>query len=112
MAKQKHPKYYSRKFLNKSKGTALIEASVDICAYSMGGTICISDCYRKVELDMHIYDKQSFKEKSEKINLLIKELSLFKDFIDNNANYFFELKANNKDSKKSILEMLNEDEDD
>jgi len=112
MAKQKHPNYYSRKFLNKGKGTALIESSVDICAYSMGGTICISDCYRKVELDMHIYDKKSFKEKSEKLNLLIKELNLFKDFINNNADYYFELKEKNKGGKKSILEMLNEDEDD
>lgn len=112
MAKQKHPKYYSRKFLNKGRGTALIESSVDICAYSMGGTVCISDCYRKVELDMHIYDKKSFKEKSEKIDLLIKELSLFRDFINNNANYYFELKEKNKDGKKSILEMLDEDEDD
>jgi len=112
MAKTKHPNYYSRKFLNKGKGTALIESSVDICAYSMGGTICISDCYRKVELDMHIYDKKSLKEKSEKLDLLIKELNLFRDFINNNADYYLELKEKNKGGKKSILEMLNEDEDD
>jgi len=110
MAKQKHPKYYSRKFLNKSKGTALIEASVDISAYSMGGSICISDCYRKVELDLHIYDKKSFKEKSDKLNLLIKELILLKEFIDNNSDYYFELKLKNKD--KSLLSILDEEDDD
>jgi len=110
MAKQKHPKYYSRKFLNKSKGTALLEVRADITSYSIDGTICILDCYRKVELDMHIYDKKSLKEKSDKLDLLIKELNLFKDFINNNTAYYFELKEKNKD--KSILSMLKEDEDD
>jgi hypothetical protein len=110
MAKQKHPRYYSRKFLNKSKGTALIESSVDISPYSMDGTICISDCYRKVELDMHIYDKKSLKEKYDKLELLIKELTLFKDFIDNNADYYFELKKNNKPN--SLAALLSEEDDD
>jgi hypothetical protein len=110
MAKQKHPRYYSRKFLNKSKGTALIESSVDISPYSMDGTICISDCYRKVELDMHIYNQQSLKEKSHKLDLLIKELTLFKSFIDNNANYYFELKKNNKPN--SLAALLSEEDDD
>jgi len=88
----------------------MIEIRADISAYSMDGTICISDCYRKSELDMHIYDKKSLKEKSDKLDLLIKELTLFKKFIDNNADYYFELKANNKD--KSLLALLHEDEDD
>ena len=110
MAKTKHPSYYSRKFLNKTKGTAMIEIRADISAYSIDGTICISDCYRKSELDMHIYDKKSLKEKSDKLDLLIKELTLFKEFIDTNADYYFELKAKNKD--KSLIELLNEDEDD
>jgi hypothetical protein len=110
MAKSKHPKYYSRKFLNKSKGTALIEASVGITSYSMDGTICISDCYRKVELDMHIYNKQTLKEKSDKIDLLIKELNLFRDFINNNSEYFLKLKEDNKD--KDILSVLAEEDDD
>jgi len=110
MAKTKHPKYYSRKFLNKTKGTAMIEIRADISTYSMDGTITISDCYRKTELDMHIYDKKSLKEKSDKLNLLITELTLFKEFIDNNTDYYFELKAKNKD--KSLIELLNEDEDD
>jgi len=110
MAKSKHPKYYSRKFLNKGKGTALIEASVDITSYSMDATVCISDCYRKVELDMHIYNKQTLKEKSEKIDLLIKELNIFKDFINNNSEYFLKLKENNKG--KDILSRLEELEDD
>jgi hypothetical protein len=110
MAKTKHPKYYSRKFLNKTSGTAMIEIRADISAYSIDGTICISDCYRKSELDMHIYDKKSLKEKRDKLDLLIKELNLLKDFIDNNAEYYFKLKENNKD--KSLLALLNEDEDD
>jgi hypothetical protein len=59
---------------------------------------------------MHIYDKKSLKEKSDKLDLLIKELTLFKEFIDTNADYYFELKAKNKD--KSLLALLNEDEDD
>lgn len=111
MAKQKHPKYYSRKFLNKGKGTALIEATVDITSYSMDGTICISDCYRKVELDMHIYNQQTLKEKSYKLDLLIKELTLFKEFIDNNSEYYFELKNNNKNNS-SLVALLNEEDDD
>jgi len=59
---------------------------------------------------MHIYDKKSLKEKSDKLNLLITELTLFKEFIDNNTDYYFELKAKNKD--KSLLALLHEDEDD
>jgi hypothetical protein len=59
---------------------------------------------------MHIYDKKSLKEKSDKLDLLIKELNLYKDFIDNNADYYLKLKENNKD--KSLLALLNEDEDD
>lgn len=110
MAKQKHPSYYSRKFLNKGSGTALMELRADINSYSMDGTICILDCYRKVELDMHIYDKKSLKEKSEKLDLLIKELNLFKDFIDNNHSYYFKLKENSK--HKDLLSRLAEEEDD
>jgi len=110
MAKQKHPRYYSRKFLNKGKGTALIEATVDISAYSMDGSICISDCYRKVELDMHVYNQQTLKEKSFKLDLLIKELISFKEFIDNNSEYYFELKKNNKNN--DLIALLHEDDDD
>jgi hypothetical protein len=110
MAKQKHPQYYSRKFLNKSRGTAMIEACVDISAYSMGGTVCISDCYRKAELDLHVYDKKSFKEKSDKLNLLIKELTLLKEFMDNHHDYYFELKEKNKG--KSLLAMMDEEDED
>ena len=44
------------------------------------------------------------------LDLLIKELTLFKEFIDTNADYYFELKSKNKD--KSLLALLHEDEDD
>jgi len=88
----------------------MVEASVEISAYSMGGSICISDCYRKVELDLHVYDKKSFKEKSDKLNLLIKELVLLKEFIDNNGDYYFELKSKNKG--KSLLAMMDEEDED
>lgn len=112
MAKSKHPKYYSRKFINKGKGTAFIENSFSVSSYSIDGGIKLSDCNRNIDLDFHMWDKKSIKEKIDKLDILINEFTAAKSFIIEHTEYFMELKASDGKGKKSLLQMLNEEDDD
>ena len=44
--------YHVRKFLNKNKGTAAIEIDSGVTHYSLDGSVEITDCNRKISLDM------------------------------------------------------------
>jgi hypothetical protein len=76
--------YHKRGFLNKARGTAVFECSVDhgpaeesfynsVCA-----NFCITDCARKIELDFYAHDKESEVNCLHKIDTLITELQSFK----------------------------------
>lgn len=76
MAKPRFKKY-SRKFLNKSKGTALIETSVEVWSDDVQCDIKIMDCFRAITLDFNAWDKSDQKqveELTQKFDTLISEL--------------------------------------
>lgn len=76
---------YSRKWLNSTKqgGTAFIAYSIesypDLNYLSMSAQINISDCFRSVSLDFHCNDEEQYKERLNKLNILISELTAFKE---------------------------------
>ena len=78
------PKHYSRKFLNKTEGTAFIEVSAKTIGKWVDADVTIADCSRMVSLDFSFEttSKKERKEKLDKINLLIKELEAMKNFIE------------------------------
>lgn len=80
-------KYYSRKFLNKTTGIAAVECSIETSQYIGGfdGSICITDCSRKVNLDFSVYDVKDLDAKLAKLHLLLDEISNFRDVYT--ANY-------------------------
>jgi hypothetical protein len=74
-------KHYSRKFLNKSTGLSAIETSIDTTLWSGGveGSVSITDCARQVNLDFSLYDVKDVDVKIAKLNLLLVEISAFRD---------------------------------
>ena len=105
--------YHSRKFLNKSAGMAALEANGSYSDYSFDCTIAISDCNRRIDLDMYMWDEKSIKDKLYKLDLLIKELTTFKEWIKESAPKYLEGKADKKKSKIKVsvvesLEALND----
>jgi len=78
MAKIKH---YSRKWLNKDSGVAAIECNLESNAYMPGfeGTITLSDCSRRINLDFSVYDVKDLDKRIAKLNLLLEEISVFRD---------------------------------
>jgi len=80
MEKQIH---YSRKFLNKGKGTAFIETDIKASYFGSSSTgyieanVSISDCSRKITLDF-CATKGKGKTVLQKLDLLISELNKFK----------------------------------
>lgn len=83
MSKKNPNRYYSRKFLNKTEGTAAIEVKADIEGNWTDSHVIITDCYRKVELDFGFSksNKKTRKERLDKLNLLIDELLKFHSFL-------------------------------
>lgn len=105
--------YHSRKFLNKSAGMAAFEANGSYSDYSFDCTIAISDCNRRIDLDMYMWDEKSIKDKLYKLNLLIKELNTFREWIEESAPKYLEGKADKKKSKVRVsvvesVEALND----
>ena len=101
----KRKKYHSRKFLNKSSGMAAIEVSCSVSSYSIDCGIAISDCNRKIELDFYSWDKKTTKEKLNKLDLIIEELTLVRDWMVNTGIPEFEII---KDKKSNFLESLDD----
>ena len=67
--------YHSRKFLNKSSGMAAIEVGASISNYSFDATLAISDCNRRIDIDLYMWDKPSIKAKLDKLNLMLTEIT-------------------------------------
>lgn len=101
--------YHSRKFLNKNSGMAAVEVGGTYNNYSFDCTVAISDCNRRIDLDMYMWDEKSIKEKMYKLNLLISELSNLRDWINETTPAYLEGKSEKKKSKtKSLEEVLND----
>lgn len=109
MAKKK---YYSRKFLNKSSGMAAIEINAGYSEWNFDCTVSLSDCNRRIDLDFSMWGAKNVKEKLDKLNLVINELTNFKTYLDTATKDFIELNTNhNKDKKKTLLSILDEELD-
>jgi len=100
--------YNSRKFLNKKIGVAAVETYISLDTFDSGvnASIDISDCNRKVSLDFYVYNynKKIVKEKLDKLDLLINELTAFrtklKEFITEGEKRREVYNAYNKDYRK------------
>lgn len=83
-------KYHSRKFLNKTNGTAAIEVDAESYSWTSGGVdanIFITDCSRRVTLDFSVYSKKELDEKMSKLGLLITEITKLQDMFAENYDY-------------------------
>jgi len=103
-------KYHSRKFLNKTNGTASIEVDVDSYDWCGGGVdarVSITDCSRRITLDFSVYTKKDVVEKTQKLEVLINELSKLKALLMDNAEVICDAiavadKKRKESSKKQI----------
>ena len=74
--------YHSRKFLNRNKGIAAIECFAEMESKWCSAGIIITDCNRMVNLDLDFNNIKDFKEKREKLLLIIYELNKLLSAID------------------------------
>ena len=116
----KSPEYYSRKFINKSTGTALIEIDGSASSWQINLDVNISDCNRKICLDFYASNDKVIKERLAKLDLIISELNKARKFLVDEAIPFFKSenekkKAETKNEKKkatklkTLDELLNDD---
>lgn len=68
-------KYYSRKFLNKDKGTAIVETSISEGVDWVDGGVVITDCNRLIRLDLSFHNAKEKRRSIAKLRLLIDELT-------------------------------------
>lgn len=111
MAKKK---YHVRKFLNKSKGIACIEVNADYTAWNFNCDVTLTDCNRRIDLDFNMWQAKNVKEKMDKLNLLISELTNLRTYLEEATADFTELNtaAEKKRNGRSILSVLEEENDD
>lgn len=67
--------YNSRSFLNKNKGMAAIEISLDSSTAYVESYVTISDCNKTVTIDLCSSSKEKFKSNLAKLSKLINELT-------------------------------------
>ncbi len=109
----KTPKYYSRKFLNKTRGTATVEIDGNSSSWHISMDVAISDCNRKICLEFYANNSKEIKDKIAKLDLLISELNKAKEFFVNEAVPFFESEQKKKKDAEEIKpKHLIEAEDD
>lgn len=75
--------YHSRKFLNSKKGIAAIECFAEMESKWCNAGIKITDCNRMVNLDLDFNNIKDFKEKRNKLLLIISELQELRMAMDN-----------------------------
>ncbi len=96
-------RHYTRKFLNKEEGTALIEVTASLSHWSLECEVLLSDCYKSVRLDMSVYEEKDYQEKIDKINIILEEVSKAKEFLQNNIEKYKEQSAKQK-KKRELTE--------
>jgi hypothetical protein len=95
-------KHHSRKFLNKSRGLAAIETHIDSQSWGgVDGTITIGDCSRQISLDFCVYEVKDLDDKLAKLNLLIDEVSKFRDvYVEHYDSIKADIVTQEKERKK------------
>lgn len=89
MSKKKLPSIYRRKWLNKKEGTAYINVQADVeGGYGkddkdtiLSAYVEFKDCTRQCSLEFYAYDQQEFKERMAKLDLIINELNILREFM-------------------------------
>jgi hypothetical protein len=104
-------KYHVRKFLNKKQGTATLEISAEYTAWNFNCDVALSDCNRKVNLDFSMWEDKYVKERMDKLDLLINELTALRTYlIPATADFITLNKASkakqNKGKSTGIIETL------
>lgn len=111
----------TRKFLNKKHGLAAIQSDFSISEWSMGGSITISDCNRNINLDFSVYNSKDHAEKLNKLDLIIKELTDYRELMVTHLDSYLENQKKSKEKRKlrskklsdnrvvTIEELLNND---
>ncbi len=91
-------KFHNRGFLNQSEGIAAFEYYINVDDENsrhsyLSGEFTISDCSRQVCLDFGIFEEKDIEDKLEKVQLLIRELCIFKKQLGMAAEVFREQEA-------------------
>lgn len=89
-------KYHTRKFLNKSRGIACIEIDASYEPWNFNCDVTITDCNRRIDLDFSMWEPKNVKEKLDKLDLLINELTNLRTYLGPATEDFIKL---NKASK-------------
>jgi hypothetical protein len=106
MSKEKLPQLYRRKWINEGEGTAYIVTSAEMHtgfrdkkSRYCDGEIEIKDCYKQMTLEFHYSTQKAYKKRLKKIDLIIKELALLKQFmLDNPPVEVKKTKKTNEDA--------------
>jgi hypothetical protein len=106
-------RYHSRKFLNKKHGMAAVEIDARYTAWNFDCSVTLTDCNRRIDLDFAMWEAKAVKEKLTKLDLLISELTSLREYLGPATEEFIKLNANkNKNKNASILNVLQDNEDD
>lgn len=106
MPKEKLPKLYRRKWINKRKGTAYIVTSAnmhsgwrDKTTRHADAEIEIKDCFKQMTLEFYYNNEKQYKQRLKKIDLLTRELMVLKQFMLDNPPVAEKKKAKDKETK-------------
>ena len=97
MAKKK---YHVRKFLNKIHGMAALEISAEYTAWNFQCDVTLTDCNRRIDLDFSMWEPKAVKDKMNKLDLLINELTALRDYLGPATADFIALSEANKRNSK------------
>ena len=105
-------KYYSRKFLNKKEGVAVIECSIDNRDFLCGldSSVTITDCSRRITLSFGVYEASDVNKNIAKMSLLIDELCAFRDvFLENAEAITVKISEEKANRKKRLAARVKEE---
>lgn len=109
MAKEKLPKIYKRRWLNRSEGSAYIIIAGEVESWSKSGStslnldVEIKDCTRQCSLEFWANDVAQWKERIAKMDGLIKSLQEARAFLE--ANPPKKGKSKKKDDTPKFIEI-------
>jgi hypothetical protein len=94
-------KYHSRKFLNKKEGMAAIEVTASYTEHHFDCDVAISDCSRRINLDLNMWSPKCIPAKMAKLDMLIEELNELRIYLQEATTDF---KDNHKSYKAGLLD--------
>jgi len=93
--------FYSRQFLNDTKGLATAECEIELTSWMLEGVIRLSDCSRSIHLDFSCYEIEDLVEANNKINRLLFIFNKFKSNFDRLSQEFIDT-ADERKEKNSV----------